>query len=94
MKYLGEGRIQDSKGKVWFFSSIKETVPSFWGDGHPTLENGVDKNVLIAVSEKWATDTNSILAKSRYREWEQIEIPFKQLIVKTEPFERIENIIF
>lgn len=92
MKYLGEGRIQDSRGKVWFFSSIKETRKNFWGIGVP--ENGADENILIAVSEKWAVDTNSVEVQSRFREWESIEIPFREITIKTEPFERIVDIIF
>ncbi|MEG0285034.1 MAG: hypothetical protein RR494_02670 [Vagococcus sp.] len=91
MKYLGEGRIQDSRGKVWFFSRIKpedsELVDSI---RNPRTA----KNTLIAVSEKWAVDTKSVEVQSRFREWESISIPFQEIIVKTKPFERIVNIIF
>jgi len=92
MKYLGEGRIQDSQGKVWFFSSIKETEPNFWDIDVP--KNGSERNILIAVSEKWATDTNSVEVQARSREWQSIEVPFKEITVKTEPFKRIVDIRF
>lgn len=92
MKYLGEGRIQDLRGKVWFFSYIKETVTNFWDTNVP--KNGSEENILIAVSEKWATDTNSVEVQARFREWESIEIPFKEITVKTEPFKRIVDIRF
>lgn len=92
MKYLGEGRIQDSRGKIWFFSHIKETVANFWGEKQPI--KGSTENILVAVSEKWATDINSVEVQARFREWESIEIPFKEIIVNTEPFKRIVDIRF
>lgn len=92
MKYLSENRIQDSRGKVWFVRNIKETKKDFWCTGHPEI--GGDENILVAVSEKWAVNSLSVETQSRNHEYETIEVPFKELHIQTEPFERIVNIIF
>ncbi len=91
-EYLSENRIQDSQGKVWFVRNIKETKKDFWGADYPKV--GCYENVLIAVSEKWAVNPLSIETKSRTREYETIEVAFRQITYKKEPFERIVDIIF
>ncbi|MGX7223135.1 hypothetical protein [Enterococcus raffinosus] len=80
MKYLTANKIMDSNGKVWFVRDVKEYFPEI--------------KILIAVAEKWVTDYQAIGDRSRIREIETIEVPFKEIQIKTEPFERIVNIIF
>lgn len=92
MKYLTENRIIDLNGKVWFIQGIKETKKDFWGRGFPKV--GAPENILIAVSEKWAVDHLSDSEIARYRDYEVIEVPFKEIHIKIKPFKRIVNIIF
>lgn len=81
MKYITANKIIDSNGKVWFVQDVK-------------TKYFPERKVLIAIAEKWVTDYQAIGDRSRLREIETIEVPFKEIQIKKEPFERIVNIIF
>lgn len=81
-QYVGNGRIKDARGKMWFFHSLKEKK----GDQN--------YKVILAIADSWAVDLLSDSECSRYRTSECIEIPFKEIAIQKEPFFAIRDIKF
>lgn len=90
-EHLGDGRIRDSKGKVWFFHSIKNPRPPLTTDPEILKTMGP---VILAVADSWATDYLSDDEIFRYRTTEWAEIPFKEITFQTRPFRKVKSIVF
>lgn len=97
LKHLGNGRIKDESGKVWFFHSIRKKVPNFLSTDELFLDKFYRKeeNVLLVIGEEWVLDPLSDnIGRTRKRRFIEKEFLFKEIEVQSEPFFMIKCIEF
>lgn len=95
LKYLGNGRIKDDQGKVWFFHYIRKKEPNFLSA--ETFSKKVYEpyeNVLVAIGEKWVIDDKAENLERSKRIFVEKEFSFKEIEVQKEPFFMVKKIKF